>query len=878
MPWRLPATLRALFGRREWERDMDEELRGHMDLRADHWERGGLSRAEAERRARMEFGSAEHYREEVRSSFGLRWFDEFRQDLRYASRTLRRSPGFTLVAVLSLALGIGANTAVFSILNSMILRPLPVEAPERLVFLMGGRGATSSFPNYLDLRDRNSTLSGLAAYRVSPVGIDTDAGPRRLWGYLVTGNYFDLLGVRPLLGRFFHAEEDTRPGQAPLAVLSYGAWQSRFAADLAIVGKTVRINKLPYTVVGVAPREFFGTELIFSPDLWVPMMMQPQIEGHSWLENRSTFNCMVIGRMKPGVTLGQAQGNVNALAASLAREFPEDDAGMVVHLTKPGLVGDSVRGAMETFLAGVMLLAGLVLLAACVNLGSLLAARASDRHFELAIRLSIGAGRARILRQLLTEALAVAMLGGAVGCALAAGLLQVLNRTAPPVGVPLRFDFSPDGRVLLFAVAATLVTGLIFGLAPARHAVNADPNPVLRGMSSGRRHGRRWPTRDLLLAGQVALCCFLVTASFVSVRGLSRALDMPVGFQPKGLNVAAFDLGLAGYSRDEGRRFQRRAAEAAAHIPGVTAAAYGNSVPLWINQNSASVYPGEAMDLRPTNAIWASHYNISPGYLAVVGIRLLAGRDFSWHDDANAPKVAIVNETFAREVLKTSNPVGRRIRAGGEMMEVAGMVEDGKYTSLNESPHPAFFRSALQNYDDATIVLVRSRLTDSEVSQQLRRMTSSLDAQLPLYALGSVDQLLGIAYLPARAATMLLSAFGLLAVMLAITGIYGLASYTVSRRVREIGIRVAVGARWWQVLGGVLGRMAVLLSAGSVAGLAMGLAATRLLASIVYQASPRDPVVLAAVAATMAAVALLSAWIPARRAISVDPIRSLRHE
>jgi predicted permease len=606
--------------------------------------------------------------------------------------------------------------------------------------------------------------------------------------------------------------------------------------------------------------------------------MQPQVEGHSWLESRATGNCMLIGRLKPGVTLAQAAQNLNAIASGLARDFPVENGGMTIKLAKPGLIGDSLRGAVETFLGGVMALAGLVLLTACVNLASLLAARASDRHFELAIRLSIGAGRARIMRQLLTEALWIAALGGASGCALAIGLLRILNQTPPPIDMPFRYDFSPDRRVLLFAMAATLVTGLIFGLLPARHAVQADPHPVLRGMAPGKRHGRHWATRDLLLAGQVAVCCFLVTACFVSVRGLSRALDTPVGFQPNGLNVAAFDLGLANYSREEGMRFQRRALEAAAQLPGVTAAAFGGSVPLWINQSSTISFPAEETDLRLFKGVWANHYNVSPGYLATLGTRLVAGRDFTWHDDAKAPLVAIVNQIFARQVLKTPDAVGRRIRAGGEVLQVAGVAEDGKYTSLTEQPRPVFYRCALQNYDDSTVVLVRSRLPDGEVVRQLRTLMASLDAQLPLYALGDVGQMLGMAYFPARAATMLLTAFGVLAVMLAITGIYGLASYTVSRRVREIGIRVAVGARWWQVLSSVLGRMALLLSAGSAAGLAMGLGATQLLASIVYHATPRDPLVLAAVAATMAAVALLSASIPARRAISVDPIRSLRHE
>jgi predicted permease len=881
---RLVHTLQALWRRGDWERDLEDELRLHVEQRAAHLARSGMTPQEAERRARLELGSRETYREQCRRSFGLRWFDELRQDLRYTVRTLRKSPGFLAVAVLSLALGIGANTVVFSIVNTMLLRGLPVRSPGRIYFIQGNSFPNHSFPNYRDLRDRNTAFSGLIGYRTTQMGVETgvnnSGGPRRLWGYLATGNYFDVLGVQPVVGRFFHAEDDLKPGASPYAVLSYAAWQSRFAGDPAIAGRTVRINALPYTILGVAPPGFYGTELVFWPDVWVPMTMQPIIEGRSWLDERNTFNTWVAGRLRDGVTPQQATANLNSIAQTLVHDFPAENAGLKLHLARPGLVGDMLRGIVQGFLVGVMVLAGLVLLAACANLASLLAARTTDRHFEIAIRLSIGASRGRILRQLLTEALTIAMLGGAAGLGLAYGVLNLIAHVPPPIDFPVRFDCAPDTRVLLFAFIASLVTGVVFGVAPARRAVSTDPNGALRGSAAGRDSRYRWAARDFLLAAQVALCCFLVTACFVSLRGLARAFETPVGFDARGLNVAAFDMELAHYSPEEGARFQRRALDTVLQLPGVTAAAYGNSVPLWIDQSRTEVYSEQDTDRRGRRGTAAIHYDASPGYFRAMGTRLIAGREFTWHDDRKAPLVGLVNQTFARMILKTPDAVGRRYRIGngGPLVEVIGIVEDGKYESLTEIPRPAFFRSFAQNYNNTTVLLMRSSLPDAEAAAQLRKVISTLDPKLPVYALGGIDQLLGLAYFPARTATAALTAFGLLAIMLAVTGIYGLAAYTVSRRVREIGVRVAVGAQPWQVLGSIMGRTGTLLLVGCAAGLAMGLASTRLLAGIVYQATARDPMVLGAVAATMALVALAAAWVPARRAVSVDPIRSLRHE
>jgi predicted permease len=891
---RLRSTLGALRRRGQWERELDLELRTHMELRAADLVRGGLTPAAAARQARLELGASETWKEQCRQARGLRWLDQSRQDLRFAGRMLRRSPGFTSVAVLSLALGVGANTVVFSVVNSLLLKPLAIASPASVYTVEDRRLPAQSFPNYRDLRDRNNTFAGLAAYRAAPMGLETADGARRVWGYLATGNYFDLLGIRPLRGRFFHQDDDRRPGASPFAVLSFDCWRNRFAADPHIVGKTVRISSLSFTVLGVAPPDFHGTEVFFWPELWVPMMMQPQIEGHSWLDQRATFNCWIIGRLARGVTPQQAAANLRTLSADLAHEVPAWNEGLSLRLARPGLVGNVLRDPTRAFTGGVMALAGLVLLAACANLASLLAARAADRQRELAIRLSIGAGRGRILRQLLAESALLAVLGCAAGSALAAVLLLLLSRWRAPLDFPIRFEVAPDARVFAFAAAASLVTGLLFSIAPARQVLAADPSQALKGGAAGglellrrrRRPGRRgagspvrWPMRDLLLAAQVALCCVLVTACLVALRGMVRSLSTPLGFEPRGVAVASVDLGLAGYDLERAEVFRRRALEAISRLPGVTAAGYGNSLPLSIDQSSNTVFRAETMDFRPTRGKIATLYQVSPGYLRALGARLLGGRDFTWHDDARSPLVAIVNQTFARQLLGKPNPVGLRFRAGqGPLIEVAGVVEDGKYVSLTEAPRPAFFRPILQSRNGTSVLVVRSALPAGEMARQLRQAIAELDPRLPVYGLGGLPQMLGFALFPARAASVALGAFGLLAIMLAATGIYGLASYSVSRRQREIGIRVAVGARPAQVLGFVLGRTVLLLGVGSAVGLALGVAAAKLLTSVVYLASPRDPLLLVAAALVMVALGVAATGGPARRALDVDPVRALRLE
>jgi predicted permease len=871
------ALWRALFRRRKWESDLDDEFRSHLEIRADDLVRRGLTRDAALRQARLEFGGADKYKENCRQAHGVRWLDELRQDCRYVLRTLRRSPGFTAAAVLSLALGIGVNSAVFSFVNALLLKPLPIDRPERVWFVQVHQGTNHSYPDYRDFRDRNRTID-LAASRVTVMSLERDGNAQRVWGYLVTGNYFEMLGVRPVLGRFFGPAEDARPEANPYAVLSYGFWERQFGADPRIAGRTVRINGRPYTVLGVAPREFHGTELFYWPDIWIPMTMQPQIESFNWLEQRSTHNIWVLGRLKPGVQREQAGADLTAISAALARQYPKTNTARKILLTRPGMVGDVIGAPAQAFSAGLMALAGLVLLAVCANLASLLAARAADRSRELAIRLSIGSGRGRIFRQLLTESLVLAILGGAAGCALALAVSSALTHWRPPVDFPGAIEIRPDWRVFAFSALTALAAGLLSGLAPARQAWRADPNSMLKGEPARRGGPGRIALRDILVTVQVAICCALVACCFVSIRGLNRAFAMPIGMQPRGVAVVAFDLDLARYGKDAGRQFQRRALDAVTQIPGVASVAFTSTVPLNPDESSTTVYREDMADRRLGTGLNASYYTVSPGYFRTMGTRLLYGREFDWHDDTDR-HVAIVNQHLARQLTGTANAVGRRFYGyRGQLQEIVGVVEDGKYETLTEDPKSAIFWPSPQDYTGTTLVLARSSLPEPALASQMRTAVAALDPHMPLYDIGSASELLQIAFLPSRAAVGALSVFGLLALVLAVTGIYGLVAHAVSRRVREIGIRVAVGAGPREVLACVLQRIGWLVAIGCGAGIALALLAGQVLSAVVYHASSRDPLVLGGTALTLAAAALLASLEPARRALRIQPARALRHD
>jgi predicted permease len=808
------------------------------------------------------------------------------EDIRLALRQLGKSPGFAVTAVLTLALAIGANAVVFSVLNALILRPLNVPHPDSLFMVERDFGSETSpshsYPDYRDLRDRNRSFDQLVMYDImGGVGLDTGKGnPAVVWPYMVSGNYFDALGIQPYLGRFTHAAEEHGKNSMPEAVLSYALWHSYFNGDPNVVGRTVEIDKHAYTIVGVAPRDFRGTELFFVPDLWVPIVNLPQISDWFSMDERGNHSAWVVGHLKPGVTPEAATADLNTIAASLAKTYPKEDDGLKFSLSHPGLAGNTLGRPTRAFMAGLMLLAGLILLAACANLGSLFTARAADRSREIAVRMALGSRRRLILRQLLTEAVLVSVAGGICGMAGAVGILRVLSTWRPIPTIPINVPVNPDVTTYALAAFLAIFSGLLFGIVPVRQVLRSDPWQIIRSGGATTGAARRLTVRDVLLGLQIAICAVLVTASLVAVRGLTRSLESHYGIQPAGVVLVQTDLQMAGYAKDQWLPMQKRMLDAAAAIPGVTGVGYADRLPLSIGGGDSDVFADTTTDFRPTNAVAdAQNFQVSPDYFRTAGTALLAGRSFTMHDEENAPTVALVNREFARKVFgSVDRAVGGHFKFwGGKRAEVVGVVEDGKYQTLTEDQKPAMFFSFLQSRAADTWLLVRSDRAPEEIGAALARTMRGLDPAMPVQ-IRTWNSELDSALFAARVATVALGVMGLLGTMLAITGIFGMASYTVSKRLRELGIRIALGANQRKVLGAALGRAVRLLAIGSAAGIVLGVLATRVLSFIVYQATPRDPLILGGVVLTMLAVGLVAAWIPARRALAVDPMILLRDE
>jgi predicted permease len=703
---------------------------------------------------------------------------------------------------------------------------------------------------------------------------------RRTCSCAASGNYFDGLGIQPYLGRFFHAADEHGNNSAPFVVLGYAYWHSQFHDDRGAVGRVVQINKHPFTIIGVAPPDFRGTELFFAPALWIPMVDQPEVEGSDDLQYRGNHSMFVAGRLKAGMNAAQATADLNAIGASLAKAYPGDDDGVKFSLARPGLVGDMLGGPARAFVAGLMLLAALILLAACANLGSLFAARAADRAKEIALRMALGSRRLLILRQLLTEAVLVSLVGGVVGLAGGIGILRWLSAWQPVPDVPINVPVNPDAWTYVVAFSLAVLSGLLFGIVPVRQVLKSDPWQIIRsgGMNLGGM--RRFTLRDLLLVAQIAICGVLVTSSLVAVRGLARSLHSNFGFDPKGAMLVETDLQMVGYNGDQQPVMQRRMLDAAAAIPGVTAVGYTDRVPLSLGGGDSFVYADATTDFRPTNMVAdAMNYNVSPGYFAAAGTTMLVGRDVSWHDEKKAPVVAVVNREFARKVFgSVDKAVGGYFKFwGGNRAQVVGVVENGKYRTLTEDQQPAMFFSFLQHPSSGTWVVVRSRRDPQETAAALEQTMHGLDRAMPLN-IRTWNGELSSALFAARVASVALGVLGLLGAMLAVTGIFGMASYVVTKRLRELGIRMALGARQKEVLRAALGKAFILLAAGSVAGIVLGVLATKVLSFIVYQATPKDPVVLGGVMATMLLLGLIAAWIPAQKALGVDPMILLRDE
>lgn len=809
------------------------------------------------------------------------------QDVRFGFRRLLKSPGFALVAILSLALGIGANTAIFSLVNLVLLRPLPVANPEQIgaVSAVGKDGAMSahSYPNYVDLRDRSDALSGLLAYRFAPISLSRNGNNEKVWGYLVSGNYFDVLGVKPALGRGFLPEEDRTRLSHPVAVISHALWQTRFGGDASVIDSDVLINGKQFKVIGVAPAGFKGTEVIYTPEVFVPFAMQKWIEPESdYLDNRGNQNLFVAGRLKPGVTGAQAEASLNRIAAQLAKEYVNDNEGLRYEITPPGFILPQIRSGMLDVSAVLMGLVALVLLIACTNLANLLLARAAGRSREIAIRLSIGASRGRIIRQLLTESVLLAVAGGLAGVLLASWIIDLIIGLKPPIDIPVTIELHLDWRVMVFSMLVSVVTGVLFGLVPALQATKTDLVSSLKDVPSQSGARRSW-LRNSLVVAQIAVSLLLLVAAGLTLRALQQLRSMNPGFNPQNALMMSFDLSLQGYKSEDGEQLRKQLLRRVESLPGVQSASITDYMPLSMNYNSTGVLIEGQPQERGVNAPTAMNADVGLKYFETIGTPLLAGRDLNEQDQEGKTRSVVVNETFARRFFSGTNPnenaLGRRFRTSPEKdyWQIVGVAKDGKYWNIGEEPRP-FMWLPLGDQLAFNTMLVRTNVKPETLIGAIRGEIRNMDPNLPVTDVKTLTQHMSLSLFPARAVAALLAAFGLLALALAAIGIYGVMAYSVAQRTREVGIRMALGAQRGDVLRMILRQGMALAAIGMGIGLIAAVVLTRLLSGLLYGVSSTDVVAFAGVSMLLGLVVLAACFIPASKAAKVDPMVALRYE
>jgi predicted permease len=817
------------------------------------------------------------------------------QDLRYGVRLLLKNPGFTLAAVLSLALGIGANSTIFSLVNAVLLHPLPVADASSLVAVFTtderNKGAfsnllPSSRLNFEDYRERSHTLAGLVVHQGVALSLAGKGEAEQVFGEIVSADFFSFLGVKPVLGRAFLPDEDRVPGQALVTVLSYNFWQRRLGGSPDIVGQTLMLNGHAFTVVGVAPRGFKGANALAAPALWVPMMTHDQVLTGFFRENYDSRRALlfnVLGRLKPGMTVAQAGEDLKAVGAQLASEFPNDNGGRsaaALPLAQATL-NPGFRDNVVTAGGLLMTVVALVLLIACANVANLLLARASGRKRELAVRLSLGASRGRLVRQLLTEGLLLSLLGGSFGLLIAYWAQRTLWSMRPPGLAADALDLSPDLRVLGFTFALSLLTGVLFGLAPALNASRTDLGLELkdRGSQTGGSN-RPWSLRNMLVAGQVALSLVALVGTGLFVKSLLNAQQIDPGFDCARLAVLSMDLGAQGYNELQAEELQRRALERAAAVPGVERATMASGVPLLQGGFLRSVFKEGVDNSDRKNGRLVQLNTVEPHYFQTLAIPLLRGRDFSESDAANTPRVVVVNETMAKQFWPEQEALGKRFKFFGQDMwnEVVGITRDSKYNGLGEQPQPFIYLSLRQVPQTAVTVFLRATSDPAPVLGLVRQELQQLDRNLPLTNVFTYGQIFRQSLWVPRMGALLLGVFGLLSLLLAILGVYGVMSYSVNQRTRELGIRVALGAANRDVLGLVVLQALRLAAGGIVLGLAISFALTRLVAHLLFDVSGRDPLTFLATPALLAFAALLASAIPAWRATRIDPTVALRSE
>jgi predicted permease len=868
--------LKKLFQKSVLKREIDEELRFHIEQRTAENIAAGMSPEDAAREARRRFGNFQTVREQCREERGASFGEAFVKDIRFGARMLRKNPGFTTVALLTLALGIGANTAIFSFVNAILLRPLPYNDPSRLVMVFEAFVANGSSKDAVgapilgEWRKQATVFEGLAARAWNSFILTGFDQPENIPGARLSANIFSLLGVQPLFGRAFAPEEETF-GKDHVVLLSYELWQRRFSGDPKIVGQSITLNAEPHLIIGVMPpRTFFPDR---NSQLWTPLAFSPQD-----LQSRHAHRFLVYGRLKPGVTLAQARAEMNLIADRMARADAQNKGwGAEVYPLQEIMVGDS-----RPLLLVILSCVGLVLLIACANIANLLLARSAARNREFAIRTALGARGGQIIRQLLTESLLLAGLGGAAGIFLAYVGLQALIHFSPPDLPRIWEGIHLDGLTMAFAVAVTAMTGIAVGLAPAMQSTNPRLAQDLcesgRGASGGRQRHR---LRSMLVMAEVALSLMLLVAAGLMMRSFSRLMSQNLGYNPEHLVSMYLGLPDKKYSKPgDGERFFERLLERVRALPEVQSAALVAGLPLASQDMSLSVTVPDAPARAPGQPTAAGYGQISPGYFHTMNIPILQGRDFTEQDRFDSPPVVIVDQTFVKNFRLGANVIGRHIGIGDrtDSAEIIGLVADTKRLSLADSPHGQMFRSYHQREWGFKTLVIRSKSDPGEITREVRREVDAIDKDQPIDNVRTMTQLVSASVGQRQLATRLLGGFAGVAVLLAAIGLYGVLAGDVAQRTREIGIRMALGARPADVVKMVLRQGMTLTAAGLATGLFGSVCFTRLLSGLLYEVKPLDLATFSAVPLLVGFVALGACYIPARRVTKVDPMVALRHE
>ena len=881
---------RARLTRGQWEQDLDREIRAHLDLEAENQRDAGMTAEDARYAAERAFGNRTLISEDIRAIRGTPSLDALLQDIRYAVRTMRRAPGFAALAVGSSALGIGACSVIFAILNVALLKPLPVDEPARLLSLSeidrrtGEAGNELSYPDFLDLRHARSFESMTASDSLLSASIGSQGDPQRHWGALVTANYFAVVRPGFTAGRGFDVSRDDKPGEPRVVVLSHDLWQRQFGGDPDIVGRTVLINTRAATVVGVTEAGFRGTDVGVVSQFWIPFSMIDEIESRQGpvSQNRQRHWLSAVARLRPGVDVQTARAELDVIARTLNSTFARGDQSRGFHVERAGQIDPRLRRMALTLFSLVLGATALVLLTGCANVANLLLGRASARRREIAARMALGASRGRLVRQLLTESLMLSLLGGVGGWIIAAYGASLMGRVRIPFGWPLDLSVSLDYRVVFFCIGLSILTGIVFGLMPALRATRPDLVTDLKADARGMTGAGSLGVRNALVVAQVAICTLLLLCTGLFLRSLQAARGMDVGLSNRNLLLLAFDPALDRRSDPQARRLLRDILEQAHAVPGVESATLTTDVPLTLIINNSRFVPEERAADSKSRRIAADIYTVGPRFFETMGISFLAGDDFHF-DQVAAERIAIVNEAFVRAAFPNESVLGRRILGDGKRLQIVGVVATAKSRTIGEAPRPSIYLPILNEYTAAqafrgVTLVVKTRDAAATSAGPIRDVIRRVDPSLAVFDVRTMESHVSDALLMPRLAGVLSAIAGCIGLALATIGVYGVISFAVARRRREIGIRLAVGAQPREVLTMILKQGLTLAFVGTLLGFLAGLSVTRFAASLLYGVNPRDTITFVAVPVLLTSVALLACLLPARAAARLDPVEVLRSE